>query len=101
MLRNAINAVAKWFGDGLRLGSLYGSNDAWIDEVTPGWVMHDLMRVQRTNSGTANVGETAMSLPAHLRPTPRRNGKEKRLELRHAPLPATVPQRHGLRARNR
>ena len=98
MLGKSLRSIAKWFGDGLRFGPLYGSNEAWIDEVTPGWVMHDLMRVQRTRNGMAIAGARAMSLPAHPRPAARSKTTEERVEVLPA---ATVPKRHEFIARNR
>ena len=101
MLKSILQIVAAWFGAGLHFAPVRSSDDVWIDEVTPGWVMHDLMRVQRTRGCPAAIGVAAV--PPQTRPvqmTPAGPRGDRGCVPEQAAI-GQIPSRNELRARNR
>ena len=101
MLMSILRTVATWFGDGLRYAPVQSGDEIWIDEVTPGWVMHDLMRVQRTKGGPAVVGAAAAPLHARPRQNPRRDTHDNHGCSSEQTIAGPIPCRSEFRARNR
>lgn len=101
MLTSILKTVATWFGNGLRYAPVRSSDEIWIDEVTPGWVINDLMRVQRTKGSPAVVGATAVRLQTRPKQICQGGRLDDHSRASEPLIAGPIPCRNELRAQNR